>query len=720
MNSLHILNAGLATQEPNPWDHTKSPLIIGECVGGVRTTVMKPLQIEWDDLVAQFKNPEVGNKDGSYITRCPFKDGCRHAESQLAGYLLILDGDSSVDTQTGEILIGAPDPQIVHDFLYEQDLTHLIYSSHSNQQGGKGHRYRLLIPVYLENQWELDCTVTWLLEKIQLAGIPLADVKENHAFAQAWYRPRVPSEEAREKFVFLEHTGSEPFPLPEAREWYQLKKERQDKVERAIEDKTEVYRAVVDSPISRFNLAAKPKDIHTLLVSNGYMFCGVTGIEDRRIFRYLCPGSKSQSPGVTLFKDHRGTWRVHSFHGDEDPLSARSQDAFGLLTLFKYNGNFDAALAAAIKKMAVKDERTLEGEKFTVVDLSELMTTEPKPPEFIIEPIVPRREATMLGGHGGSGKSYLSMVLGCHVACGYNWGPFKIAQGRVCFISMEDSTDILKYRLRQVIEVYGLPANKVLDNLLLVDATNVDFLAEEVRDKSVARLQYREIGKQVLATAKDYDLMILDNASDAYGANENERRLVRAFIRYLTRLMKDWNGAIILLAHIDKASARGDSRGNSYSGSTAWHNSARSRLALMDGELIHEKSNHGTLWPDRVHIKPGRGGVPLPVDADEWERIAEMKRREAQEALLMALQEAVSKQILIPTATSGPKTMWKVLQGLACFASLLKPHGKKALDSAAKKLEEKGFIETTEITTPSRNKKQIWILAETSNGCVSS
>ena len=77
-------------------------------------------------------------------------------------------------------------------------------------------------------------------------------------------------------------------------------------------------------------------------------------------------------------------------------------------------------------------------------------------------------------------------------------------------------------------------------------------------------------------------LLIIDNASDAYDGPENDRRQVRTFIRELAGLGRGNNAGVMLLAHIDKQAARFGSQGNSYSGSSAWHNSARSRLALVD------------------------------------------------------------------------------------------------------------------------------------------
>ena len=61
----------------------------------------------------------------------------------------------------------------------------------------------------------------------------------------------------------------------------------------------------------------------------------------------------------------------------------------------------------------------------------------------------------------------------------------------------------------------------------------------------------------------------LVGASDAYDADENSRRQVRAFVKALARMVRNHNGAVLLLAHVDKVAARYGSNGNTYSGSTA-------------------------------------------------------------------------------------------------------------------------------------------------------
>jgi hypothetical protein len=111
--------------------------------------------------------------------------------------------------------------------------------------------------------------------------------------------------------------------------------------------------------------------------------------------------------------------------------------------------------------------------------------------------------------------------------------------------------------------------------------------------------------------ANSIDLVILDNASDTFDGDEINRASVRQFIQALARLVRARSGAVLLLAHVDKQTSRAGKGANveSYSGSTAWHNSVRSRMFLVETgpglfELQHQKSNLGPrhepltiMWP---------------------------------------------------------------------------------------------------------------------------
>jgi RecA-family ATPase len=75
------------------------------------------------------------------------------------------------------------------------------------------------------------------------------------------------------------------------------------------------------------------------------------------------------------------------------------------------------------------------------------------------------------------------------------------------------------------------------------------------------------------AIAHDIRFIVLDNASHFYAGNENARNEVAAFTNALNRLAGELHGAVLLVAHPNKA-------GDEYSGSTAWENQVRARLFL--------------------------------------------------------------------------------------------------------------------------------------------
>ncbi|MGH8125982.1 MAG: AAA family ATPase, partial [Rhodanobacteraceae bacterium] len=99
------------------------------------------------------------------------------------------------------------------------------------------------------------------------------------------------------------------------------------------------------------------------------------------------------------------------------------------------------------------------------VDLQNLMTQDWPAARYVLEPIVPRRESTLLGGHGGIGKSMLALTLAAHVACGRKWGPFPAVQCRAAYISLEDEAPTVRYRLRRIVEAYNLPTEYIIDAL---------------------------------------------------------------------------------------------------------------------------------------------------------------------------------------------------------------------------------------------------------------
>ncbi len=268
-----------------------------------------------------------------------------------------------------------------------------------------------------------------------------------------------------------------------------------------------------------------------------------------------------------------------------------------------------AALSAALLKNrepGSDDEPTPDTAEptLTFCDLRTLRNAVLSPPQFIVNPLIPRGHLTLFGGHGGSGKTTVAFVIAAHVACGQQWHTLPVTAGKVLIASFEDGQELVLWRLKNIIEEYGLDFDAIESNLTVIDATDTAAIMTEVAQGGIRQIVATKDGAALAdhIRQQQYDLVIIDNASDAFDGDENHRRQVRQFVRFCANAVKPHNGAIVLLAHIDKSAARYGASGNSYSGSTGWHNSARSRLALVDNELRQEKLNVGKVLPDPIPL----------------------------------------------------------------------------------------------------------------------
>jgi hypothetical protein len=302
-----------------------------------------------------------------------------------------------------------------------------------------------------------------------------------------------------------------------------------------------------------------------------------------------------------------------------------------------------------------------------IVPAGDLIATSSPPVRFIFEPIIPRAEVTMMSGHGGAGKSTLGLTLAAHHACGARWNGLCCVSGRALFVSLEDSADLVRWRLRAICAAYGLDAKRVADNVTIADGTEADdaALAREMRGEGGATTITPTAAMAQLADlAAGASLIVIDNASDAADLDEINRQRVRAFMRMLKRIARDADAAVLLLAHIDKQAATHGRAGNTFSGSTAWHNSARSRLALIDTngalELVHEKANLSAKAPP-TRMRFVDHGVLLPYDGTLGESPAESDRADA-DAVLAALQAAEAQGCNVPPGRSGAVTAYSALK----------------------------------------------------------
>lgn len=349
-----------------------------------------------------------------------------------------------------------------------------------------------------------------------------------------------------------------------------------------------------------------------------------------------------------------------------------------------------------------------EGEHCTV-DLSDVMGNHPAP-SYIIEPYFPVGFMTLFGGHGGTGKSTLALSMAAHVAAGMPWAEREVRQGKVLFLSLEDPTRVLKWRLKNIIQEHGLDPATVISNLHIEDCTDLTCMAHDAG----YQLTFTKKAKGLIDRFKQFDLVFIDNASDAYAANESARHMVRAFTKGLNRAGNRAGCAVVLLAHVDKASAKTGSRGESYSGSTAWHNGARSRLALVNNRLVQEKNQFGPR-AEPIPIQFSATGVPMPVDPAQQVLFEQRQLQNDVDLVLYAITRAIDDGENVPTNTSSTGNVWLFLsrdRGDLSDAIPRDKGGRSRVLAAIKHLSARGLIQREQYTTAKRNTREKWVLNE--------
>lgn len=234
------------------------------------------------------------------------------------------------------------------------------------------------------------------------------------------------------------------------------------------------------------------------------------------------------------------------------------------------------------------------------IDLTGVHGLEFPEQEFVVDPLIPKGKITLLAGHGGSFKSLLMLFLALCVSIGREFSGLNVRKGRVLYYSIEDDRNFVGSRLQKMVAKLKVSAAALASGLVVRDmtASNPPFIASFESGGCI----YTDEGERLLEDigSGEFDMVVIDNASEAFAGNENSRVEVAAFYAPLRAAAGKGDCSVVIIAHVNRPSARGEGGNENYSGSTQWHNSARSRLSLKrDGE-----TNRLTLKQEKLNAKP--------------------------------------------------------------------------------------------------------------------
>ena len=316
----------------------------------------------------------------------------------------------------------------------------------------------------------------------------------------------------------------------------------------------------------------------------------------------------------------------------------------------------------------------INGHGLQALDLAVLATREPPRPREIMEG-VPCGYAILSAGHGGAGKSTIELIRAVCIAAGISFFGLPVYRRRVLYLSCEDRTDVLHWRLTRICAYFGIDLAELAGWLHIVDAVGQDSVLwdRDPRTGYTLTPAFERLHETMRTTKAE--VLVIDGTADTFGGNENARGEVKRYVNALVSLIPPDRGAVVLIAHVDKALARGNgTTSEGYSGSTAWHNSARARWYLYPerdddaertGDLILElqKANLGRAdrqirfrWDQSAHLFVGET-VPDAMLIDR-----KHQDREEQHGIRRALKACTDAGDDVPAAMTGPRTAFHVLK----------------------------------------------------------
>ena len=633
------------------------PLPLAVAIGGMRDTSLKIHNFTWASFKERLKKPQIGGKDGSYYIRgSELRQPRRADENLLSAKTIILDGDSSINPETGEIVSGAPDLHLVASVLTELGITFCAHTSHSYIPGELW-KYRIIIPADIPDQESLDASVSWLIGALHARGIWLADVTENHRWSQPWYSSRVRDRDALKDFLFIEHDAGS-FPLQKAMDALRLARKQQEKEEQAR--RLQPVSTAPEGNIQAFNKAFTLNDARSLLESFGYRFGYYEKGKDT--YRFMRPGSETKTYGVVLFKGAMGDWCTYSHHGSADPLSSRVCDPFELVATLKHNGDVKAAARALfpkeksiVEKLQERSKKNtplsnsgnfqdLESQNFGTnfsqenrllekqshlekgdfgpdfalhkTDLSTKTQNEEtqqpqgvkkrvqlipwgdlrdEPVRYLVDGLIPARSFGAIYGKPGSYKSFVALYLAAMVATGGEAFGRQCTQSSVVYIAGEGGAGLYRRRLA-LQKHYNVPVDAPV--FFVKAALNLGTTLDD-RDALIREIRALNINPA---------LVIIDTyARMTAGIEENSAKDTSAAIAIMSSIEEETGAAVLIVHHSGKAQEAG-LRGSS------------ALLAALDCELLCEKiSAEGSA--DRLgrlsltKSKDSEDGIEIPYRA---------------------------------------------------------------------------------------------------------
>jgi RecA-family ATPase len=332
--------------------------------------------------------------------------------------------------------------------------------------------------------------------------------------------------------------------------------------------------------------------------------------------------------------------------------------------------------------------------------------------EWAVHERVPLRQVTLFSGEGAIGKSIAELMLGVAHITSKEWLGSLPEPGGAFYLGAEDDETELRIRLTAITAHYGTTFDELKANGFRFKSLSGEDAILAAPDRS-GLIKPTALYNQIHEQAGDLKPkhIGIDTSADVFAGSEIDRAQVRQFLSLLKRLAIVSNGSVVLLSH---PSLTGINTGSGISGSTAWHNSVRSRIYMTAPkieageqpdtdlrEIVFKKANYSRKG-DSVVLRYQRG-LFLPVAG--MGTLDKLAAEQAADQLFLELLDKFSSQgrnvSHLKTSNSYAPTMF------ASDPKAKAPGIKKTLGEAMERLFEAKKIKAEPYGAPSKHHQRI-------------
>lgn len=287
------------------------------------------------------------------------------------------------------------------------------------------------------------------------------------------------------------------------------------------------------------------------------------------------------------------------------------------------NPTSKAAQVGAAPKAAPEQALPTDGRELLKRFCIDVTSTENTDVPDLVQDLIADEDVTLVGGHGGAGKSFLTTQTAIGAAAGAPVLEKAVPRRlRVMYYVAEDTKKRVIRRAQLIAASMKVDLAKLIREgwLVFIDATEFDPLYDETIERHDSDDGRRTFFNKVMGATVDYerlssmvrafdpDLLIVDGASDTFAGEVIKQRDVKAYLRLLMRLQPARRIGVAVLVHVDRNSARGNkSDDDGYIGAAAWHNSCRRRLYLVP-ELDKKRKPTNNL---KLEVMKHQDGPPV-------------------------------------------------------------------------------------------------------------